>query len=115
MILHLKNLKMKTILGVHDWERTQLREILVNAQIGYDASNAAHSDQLVEALDYYTLSQELIQLASKSKFFLLESLTQKMGELLLEKPAVKSVKIWVEKPKPFAEIEAVIAEWEARK
>ncbi len=114
MILQLKNLKLKTILGVHDWERTEEREIIVNAEIEYDAQSAAATDHLDQALDYYELSQKIMALAKDSEFFLLETLTQKIGELISQEARVQSIRLEVEKPHPFPEIDSVIARWEKK-
>jgi len=114
MILQLKNLKLKTILGVHDWERTEEREVLVNAEIEYDAQSATETDQIDHALDYYELSQKIIALAKNSEFFLLETLTQKIGELISQDSRIQSVRLSVEKPHPFPEIESVVAQWEKK-
>ena len=44
MIIRIKNLRLRTIIGVYEWERQQAQEIVLNIELEFDGTRAAASD-----------------------------------------------------------------------
>ena len=44
--IRITNLKLRTIIGIHDWERAHKQDVIINVTIEFDASKAADSDNI---------------------------------------------------------------------
>jgi D-erythro-7,8-dihydroneopterin triphosphate epimerase len=108
--IYITNLNVPTIIGTNDWERKKQQNILLNISISYNATKAITHDDLHCALDYDALSQEIIQKAAKSKFFLLETFTAMVVGLIIEKPLVRTVTVRATKPHALKSSESVSVE-----
>lgn len=97
MLIKIKNLQLKTILGVYDWEKTFNREIVINVEIETDFVNALRSDNLSDALDYDVITSKIKNLIATKKFRLIETLTQEVMDVILEDGRVKKCKLEIDK------------------
>jgi FolB domain-containing protein len=97
MIVKIKNLKLKTILGVYDWEKTFDREIVINVEMETDFVNAAQSDNLNDAIDYDIITSKIKNLITKKRFKLIEKMTQEVLEVILEDDRIKKCKVEIDK------------------
>ena len=97
-IVYVRDLRINAVIGVYEWERRIDQEINVNIEMGWDNRQAAETDDLQYALSYKEAAQLTKQFVKESKFELVETLAEKIAELLLEKMAVNWVKVTVGKP-----------------
>ena len=56
--IFIRDLRLRTIIGVHDRERERPQEILLNLELETDLTAAAHSDALEDGIDYRALAEE---------------------------------------------------------
>ncbi len=96
--IRITNLKLKTIIGVNDWERHTKQKIIINIKIDFNAAKASRSDNIKDTLDYKALTKKIIKTVESSQFFLLEKLAQTILNLVLESPLVKEAHVRVDKP-----------------
>ena len=94
-----KNLKAKTIIGVHDWEKEKPRDIILNLSLGFNIKLASQTDSLVHTIDYDHLSNRLIQFIENQNFNLIESLIEACAQIILTEYDVDDVLITIDKPK----------------
>jgi len=97
MIIRIKNLRLQTILGVHDRERERPRDVVINAHIEFDGQ-PSQSDRIEDTLDYESLTQRMTQFVEGSRFFLLEKLSEGLLQLIIEDPRVLKARVEVDKP-----------------
>ncbi|MCD4823642.1 MAG: dihydroneopterin aldolase [Phycisphaerae bacterium] len=107
MIIRIKNLRLRTIVGVHEFEQRQLRDILVNVELEFDGSAAARTDDLTKAIDYADLADRLTKHAAASRCSLLERLANEMLEIILADKRVRSATVEVDKPGAIPTAESV--------
>jgi D-erythro-7,8-dihydroneopterin triphosphate epimerase len=98
MLIRIKNLRLRTIIGVEDWERRDKQDVVVNAEIEVDASRAAESDDLTKTVDYKTITKDIIRAVEGSDFRLLETLAQHVLKIILQHEGVLAVRVEVDKP-----------------
>jgi len=98
MIIRIKNLRLRTIIGIYDWERTHEQDVVINAEIEFDGTRAAATDKIEHTLDYKDLNKKIITLVEGSKFFLVEKMAQEILNLILKEPQVKNARVEVDKP-----------------
>ena len=96
--LRIKGIKVETIVGVHDWERKLPRTVVIDVELQTDVARAAKKDSLKEALDYAAVAQEITTFVSTSDFQLIETLAERLAQILQQKFGVNWVKLEVHKP-----------------
>lgn len=96
----LKDIHLKTLLGVYPEERNALRDIVVNVEItSSSVIKAGISDNVEDALDYDKLIHEIETLALNAKFELIESLALAIFNKIKSYKAAEHVWLSVDKPK----------------
>lgn len=116
MIIRIKNLRLSGILGVYEEERRAERNIVINALVEYDASEALRTDLLEHALDYKTIRDCIIKVVTETKFRLIETLAGRIVEELSVDRRISKLQIEVDKPNAMRLAESVSASltWERR-
>ena len=96
-IIYLSQLKLETLIGVYEWERQAKRIILVDLELATDTRQAASTDDLAHTVDYGVLAQRLTELAEKSEFFLIETLADRLANLILQEFNVRWLRLKLSK------------------
>jgi len=96
-IIFLKNLEIETVIGIYDWERKIKQTVVLDLEMATDISKAAASDHIDDTLDYKAVAKRLIQYVGDAKFELVETLTEKVAEIILNEFNVPWVKVVLNK------------------
>lgn len=97
--IHVRDLRLRAIIGVHEWERHERQDVLVNLTLEADLGRAATSDDIADTFDYRALTKAVIEHVEASSFQLLEALASSIADLALRQaPAVAGVTVCVDKP-----------------
>lgn len=94
----ISDLLVRCIIGVHDEERRERQDVLINLALSVDLSKAGTSDRLEDSVDYRAVNKQILSMAEGSQFHLVESLAQAVADICLENPLIKEVLVRVEKP-----------------
>lgn len=111
-IVFIRDLRVRGILGVHDRERQQPREILINVTLFTDTRRAAESDDIADCVDYSQTAQKIRALTGSAERFTVEALAEDIANLCLNQPRVQKVTVRVEKPGAVEGAESVGVEIE---
>jgi D-erythro-7,8-dihydroneopterin triphosphate epimerase len=98
MQIHIKNLRLRTIIGVDEWERERLQDVVVNVWADFDGSEAAASDDLRHSVDYRAMKRRIMEAVETSRYKLLEALAARVLELVLDDPRVTAGRVEIDKP-----------------
>ena len=111
--IRITNLRLRAIIGTHDWEREVQQDVLINITLDYDAAKAIASDDLRKTVDYKGLTKQIIKEVEASQFFLLEKLSGKILDIVTAHPAVREAIVRVDKPQAlrFADSVSVELNW----
>ena len=60
MLVRIKNLRLRTVIGVYEWERNRKQDVVVNVEFDFDGQAAAASDRLEDTVDYKALTRRII-------------------------------------------------------
>ncbi len=96
--IKIKNLRLRTYIGINDDEITNKQDVVVNAKIVYDAKRATNSDNMQDALNYKTVTKAIIKLVEDNRFALLEKLTADVLEIAASHSSVTFAEVEVDKP-----------------
>ncbi|MHA2501884.1 MAG: dihydroneopterin aldolase [Candidatus Kariarchaeaceae archaeon] len=93
----IKDLLVRGIVGINDWEREKEQDILVNMVIEHDLMKASLSDNIDDTLNYRTITKEMIEYLKSSKHYLVETLAHELAGIAIRHGA-QHVTIRLEKP-----------------
>ena len=93
----LRGLTTECIIGIWDWERRVKQKVLVDLEMGADIRRAAGSDRIDDTLDYKSVSKRLLQFIGDSEFQLVETLTERIAELVITEFSVPWVRVRLNK------------------
>ena len=96
--LFIKDLLVRTVLGVTDEERRDKQDVLISIALETNTSSTAKSDELADAINYRTIAKQILALAERSQFHLVERFAEEVAALCLQEPGVKRARVTVEKP-----------------
>lgn len=96
-IIFLKGLTIQTVIGIYDWERTIRQTVVIDLEMATDIRKAAATDDITYTLDYKAVSKRIIGFVEESSFFLVETLAEKITQILLEEFAVPWVRLTLNK------------------
>jgi FolB domain-containing protein len=96
--IHIKDLLLRCIVGIHDWERRERQDISITIVLHADLSKAAASDAIADTVDYVTIKKMIIALVERSSYGLIEALAEAIARLCLEDDRVARVDVTLEKP-----------------
>ncbi|MCK5014225.1 MAG: dihydroneopterin aldolase [Candidatus Omnitrophica bacterium] len=113
--IRITNLKLRAVIGTNDWERDCKQDVLINVEIGFDASKASESDQIKDTIDYKALTKRIIQVVEPSNFFLLEKLAKRVLNIIMENPLVKKATVRIDKPLALRFADSVSVELNERR
>lgn len=102
-IVYIRGLRLATVLGVHAWERTAPRPVILDLELGTDCARAAATDRIADALDYDAVARRLGELAAESRFELVETLAEACACMLIDELGVPWVRLRLDKPGALGE------------
>jgi len=111
-IVFIRDLHVRGILGVHDWERQQPQEIVTSVTLFTDTRRAAINDDIADCVDYSLVAQRIRALIEDAERFTVETLAEDIANLCLNQPRVLKVTVRVEKPGAVEGAESVGVEIE---
>ncbi len=97
-LVFIEDLRIQTVIGVFDWERDITQTISLDLQMAFDIYQAAKSDDIVDTLDYKSVSKRLIQFVESSEFQLVEALAEHCASIVLEEFPVSWLRLKLSKP-----------------
>jgi 7,8-dihydroneopterin aldolase/epimerase/oxygenase len=97
-IVYIRDLEVKTIIGIFDWEREQRQVVSLDLDMASDIARAAASDRIEDALDYKAVAKRLIDFIESSEFFLVETLAERITGIVLNEFNVAWLRLRLGKP-----------------
>ena len=70
----IKDLLARGIIGINDWEREKKQEILINIVVTADLRKAGESDDIIDCVNYRTISKKVMHHAETAERFTVEAL-----------------------------------------
>lgn len=96
-IIYLNALKIDAIIGIYPWERQEPQTIVLDIQMAADIHCAAASDDIADTLDYKAVTKRLIEFVGNSRFELVETLAERIVEVIMQEFAVPWVRLCLNK------------------
>jgi dihydroneopterin aldolase len=97
-IIFLHDLKVETVIGIWGWERKIRQTVAIDLDMSADIRKAAASDSVEDTLNYKLVAKRVQQFVADSSFQLVETLAEKIAEIVLGEFDVAWVRVRVNKP-----------------
>lgn len=96
-IVFIEGLKVDTVIGVYDWEKTIQQTLQFDIEMRTDTRAAAQIDDLSKTVDYAVVAEDIIKLTRNNQSELIETVAEKVATQILQSHPVESVKIKLRK------------------
>jgi len=96
-IIFLQALEVETVIGIYDWERKIKQKVVLDLEMATDISKAAASDHIDDTLNYKAVAKRIIQFVEESEFQLVETLTERVAEIIIKEFHVPWTKVTLNK------------------
>ena len=97
-IIFLHDLKVETVIGIWDWERKIRQTVVIDLDMAADIRSAAKTDSVDDTLNYKSVTKRVQQFTSDSDFQLVETLAERVAEIVTGEFSVPWVRVRVSKP-----------------
>jgi len=97
-IIYLRDLRIETVIGIFDWERATRQTVSIDLEMGADIRKAADTDSIDDTLDYKAVAKRIIDFVGASEFQLVETLSERIAEIVIGEFGVPWVRLRLSKP-----------------
>lgn len=98
MILRIINLRLRTVVGIYEWEKNVKQDIVINVEIEFEGDKAIETDNISDSVDYKKINKEIISTVENSEYNLIEKICGDVSDIVLKNNGVNSVTVRVDKP-----------------
>ncbi len=105
--VRIKNLLLRAYIGIKEEEINNQQDVVINVELTYDASEAIHQNEIAAALNYRTITKQVIAHVDGNRFALLERLTHEVLSIVMEHEAVQWAQVEIDKPHALRYAESV--------
>ncbi len=96
-IIHLKNIRIKTKIGVWEWEKAISQTISLDIQFALDTAKSSQSDNLSDTKDYSQIVAQTEAYIQNSNLKLIESLAVHLTEKIMQEFSLCWMKLKISK------------------
>ena len=109
-------IKARGFHGVLDFEKTEGQDFIVDVVLAVDTRAAAAADDLAATVDYSVVAADVVALIEDEPMNLIETLAQRIADVVLNQWLVRGVIVTVHKPEApmnveFADVSITIERW----
>jgi dihydroneopterin aldolase len=96
--IYLHGLTVDAVIGIWEWERKIRQKVVIDIDMDADIRKAAASDSVDDTLNYKLVAKRVIDLAETSGFQLVETLAERVAEIVRNEFDVPWVRVKINKP-----------------
>ena len=96
-IIYLHDLKIECVIGIWEWERRIKQTVILDLDMAADIRRAASTDHIDDTLNYKAVAKRVIEFVGHSQFQLVETMAEKVAEILLTEFKLKWARVRVNK------------------
>ena len=85
------------MIGVWKWEKAITQKLYIDLDLATDITKSAASDDLQDTLNYKDIADRVIEYAKDNQFDLIETLIERISEVILQEFDVSWVRIKLDK------------------
>ncbi|MBK1851013.1 dihydroneopterin triphosphate 2'-epimerase [Marinobacter sp. 1-4A] len=105
--VQIKDLLLRAYIGIKEEEINNQQDVIINVCLTYDATEAINRNEITAALNYRTITKQIIGHVDGNRFALLERLTHEVLSIVMEHGAVQWAQVEIDKPHALRYAESV--------
>ncbi len=105
MLIRIKNLKVKTIIGIYKFEEKIQRQLIFNAELEIKKSKAPQSDKIKDTVDYDDIIK-IIKNIAKKRFSLIEKMAEEITKEIMKNKIIWRCKLEIDKTKLYDDVDS---------
>lgn len=94
----LRGLEIEAVIGIWEWERRIRQKVRIDLEMGVDIPRAAAGDRIEDTLNYKSVAKRVQEFVGASSFQLVETLAERIAEIVLTEFDVPWLRLTVNKP-----------------
>lgn len=94
----IEQLEVITTIGVYDWEQEIKQKLVLDIEMAHNNQPAGASDNVEDALDYFSVSQAVLAHIQNGRFLLVERVAEEVASLIMTQFNVPWLRIKLRKP-----------------
>ena len=106
-IIYIRGLEVDTFIGIYDWEQHTRQPLLLDIEIELDIFSASATDDISDTCNYSSVSERVTHYIESNHFNLIESVADRVAQLILQEFKVTKTRIRVSKPGAVSNAEDV--------
>ena len=79
--IHIRDLMLRCIVGINDWEREKKQDVLINITLYADLKTACQTDRIEDTVDYKAIKQKVVDMVEASSYMLVERLAEEVANI----------------------------------
>lgn len=96
-VIYIRDLKIECVIGVYEWERRVKQTVILDLDLAADIRRAAQTDRIDDTVNYKAVAKRLMAYIGASEFRLVETLAERVAEILLKEFGLPWVRVKVNK------------------
>ncbi|SEQ42177.1 dihydroneopterin aldolase [Ectothiorhodospira magna] len=97
-IVYIRDLRVKTTVGVFDWEQGIRQTVRLDLELGCDIRQGAGSDHIGDVLDYHAVATRVIAQVEQNRHQLVEAMAEDLARMIMTEFAVPWLRLTLGKP-----------------
>ena len=97
-IINIHNLRLRTYIGFNPEEKEKKQDVVINIEINYAFNEAVLEDQVNDALNYKTITKQVIKHVEEGRFLLLEKLVADVLKICSDHSSINYSRVTIDKP-----------------
>ncbi|GAB1596710.1 dihydroneopterin aldolase [Lysobacter claricitrinus] len=94
----IEGLEIEALIGIYDWERRVRQPLVFDLEMAFDNRIPAASDDIAHTLNYKDVSTRIRDYVAASGFGLVETLAERIAEIVLAEFPVQHLRLKLSKP-----------------
>lgn len=95
--VYIRELRIDTVIGIYEWERRVRQSVVLDLEMAANVARAAATDNIADALNYKAVAKRVIAFVEASQFQLVETLAERVAEIVLGEFGVPWLRLRVNK------------------
>lgn len=96
--IFLRDLEVEATIGIYEWEKRIKQKVRIDLEMSTDIAKAAASDAIEDTLNYKKIAKRITQFVRDSRYELVETLIEKVAEILQDEFQVPWLRLTISKP-----------------
>ena len=94
----IEGLEIEALIGIYDWERRIRQPLVFDIEMAFDNRVPAATDAIADTLNYKAISNRIVEYVSQSSFELVETLAERVAQIVITEFGVQRVRLKLSKP-----------------